>query len=501
MSDPIAQPPSSSSGPHFGTDGQTGSPQPGAAGTIIGGKFRIIKELGAGGMGAVYEVVHEVTMHTRALKLLKKTENEEHLTRLLREASAAGRIGNPHIVETYDAGRFDTGEPYILMEHLSGRTLFDYIRDGGGATVPALVDLVCQTCEGLQAAHEAGIVHRDVKPANLFVVTQNGKPFVKILDFGISKFDPIVTDATELTVDGQLLGTPAYMAPEQLRGEADLDRRVDVYALGVMLYTACAGVRPFKGKTVTEMVVAIVQGTHVPLWQVCPDLPESFCSIVEQAMARDRDARFPTVAALRQALLAELAVQAINVEVTMPPADEAQRKLLPPLAPARPAAPSAPTIDLPQGPQPPIPDRWADPTPAAVQATAQAAAGRGGKRSLAIVAFVAVVVLGNVAFLALRSRNHDDRPVGPQASVGSAASAAPPTSAPAASTAGAASPSVGSTTTALPPSSASTATARATTPATTTPASSLDPKNTHAPVGKATSTSKPAASILRTNPY
>ena len=325
--DPKANPPSgaSGSGPRFTPDE---SAVPSAkGGRVIGGKFRVLSEVGHGGMGAVYEVRHEITQHRRALKLLKKTDNEEHVVRLLREASAAGRIGNPHIVETYDAGRLETGEAYVLMELLEGDTLFDYIRKKGGATIPELIELICQACEGLHAAHEHGIVHRDIKPGNLFITTRDGKPFVKVLDFGISKFEVDATDMTELTGNGELLGTPAYMAPEQLRRGIEIDRRADIYALGITLYAACSGARPFRG-SVTELALAIIDGVHTPLWEAC-NLPRSLCEKVERAMAKNRDDRYPTALALAEALRAELAESDAPLDVgeTMPPSDRSQREI------------------------------------------------------------------------------------------------------------------------------------------------------------------------------
>src|SRR5690349_8470036 len=142
-----------------------------AVGTLVAGKLRIVRALGIGGMGTVYEVEHELTRHRRALKLLhaQLAHNHQAVARFLREASAAGRIGNPHIVETFDAGTLESGEPYLVMEMLRGQTLSDRIARGP-MPIAEVVDLVGQACDGVQAAHDAGIVHRDLKPDNLFVV-------------------------------------------------------------------------------------------------------------------------------------------------------------------------------------------------------------------------------------------------------------------------------------------------------------------------------------------
>ena len=316
---------------------------------LLAGKFRLVKELGRGGMGAVYEVVHEITRHHRALKIVRRADNEEHLQRLLREASAAGRVGNPHVVDTYDAGTLEDGQGYILMELLEGATLFDHLRAKGDASIVYLVDLITQACDGLHAAHEAGIVHRDVKPPNLFVTTRDGRPFLKVVDFGVSKFDPILTEATELTSEGALLGTPAYMAPEQIRGLSDVDRRADVYAIGVILYTATAGERPFRGKALADVAIAIATGDHKPLASMRKDLPISFISIVEKAMAVRREDRYPSCAALAQALRDQLPDE--SIELTMPPADPKPPGDVIPMMPPPPvisqAVPSAPAISGP----------------------------------------------------------------------------------------------------------------------------------------------------------
>jgi len=288
-------------------------------GALIAGKFRVVRELGRGGMGAVYEVMHEVTRHRRALKLLRRVDDAEHVQRLLREASTAGRVQSAHIVETLDAGVLEDGQAFILMELLEGSTLFDHLRASADVSLDGMVDLVIQACRGLHAAHEAGIVHRDVKPANLFVTTRDGKPFLKIVDFGVSKFDHVLTDETELTMDGALVGTPAYMAPEQIRAHKDVDRRADVYALGVVLYAASAGARPFRGSTLTDLAVAISEGAYVPLGEARPELPGPFVDVVTKAMAKDRADRYPSAAALADALTAACATDPTrHLEFTLP---------------------------------------------------------------------------------------------------------------------------------------------------------------------------------------
>jgi len=274
------------------------------AGSVVAGKLRILRLLGEGGMGAVYEVEHEFTKHRRALKLLHAdmAKHEHVVARFLREASAAGRIGNRHIVESFDAGRLDTGEPFLVMELLGGETLEARLTRQGRLPADALADLVGQACDGVQAAHAAGIVHRDLKPENLFIVDTKDGPLLKILDFGISRFDPELTGGHAVTREGATLGTPYYMSPEQIEGDKDLDARADVYALGVILYECASGQRPYEAPALPMLSVLIHGGKPVPLADCCPDLPAGFADVVARAMAKNRDDRFATARELGDAL-------------------------------------------------------------------------------------------------------------------------------------------------------------------------------------------------------
>jgi serine/threonine-protein kinase len=274
-----------------------------APGTLLAGKFRVIRRLGEGGMGSVYEIEHELTKHRRALKMLHSAmaAMPSIVERFLREASAAGRVGNPHIAETFDAGVLDTGEPYLVMELLRGEPLSARVARGP-LLLHEVVDLIGQACVGVAAAHAAGIVHRDLKPDNLFVVDVEGRPFVKILDFGISKFDQNQTGGMALTKEGAAMGTPYYMSPEQIRGIANLDARADVYALGVILYECLAGKRPFESDVLTHLAILIHAGDAQPLEQIRQDLPPGFADLVRHAMASDRDKRLQSALELRQRL-------------------------------------------------------------------------------------------------------------------------------------------------------------------------------------------------------
>jgi serine/threonine-protein kinase len=254
-------------------------------------------------MGAVYEIEHELTKHRRALKLLHRSMAAvpSVVERFLREASAAGRVGNPHIVETFDAGQLETGEPYIVMEMLKGRPLDAMIEKLGRLDYGQAIEILKQACDGVQAAHDAGIVHRDLKPENLFLVESN-RIFVKILDFGISKFDPSRTEGMNLTQEGTALGTPFYMSPEQVRGEANLDARTDVYALGVVLYECLTGKKPFDADSLPHLAVLIHEGKYTPLKSIRPDAPVGLEAVIARAMSIDRNHRYASARALKQSL-------------------------------------------------------------------------------------------------------------------------------------------------------------------------------------------------------
>jgi serine/threonine-protein kinase len=271
-------------------------------------------------MGVVYEVEHELTKHRRALKVIHAhiARQASIYERFLREASAAARIGNPHVAETYDAGRLESGEPYLLMELVDGETLDQRLLRVGPMSPGELADLVHQACEGVQAAHDAGIVHRDLKPENLIVTLRDNAPFVKILDFGISKFDSERTGSLGITVAGAVMGTPYYMSPEQVRGVSQVDARTDVYATGVILYECACGVRPFEATTVEALAVLIHVGKPTPLAERRPSLPTEFCAIVHRAMAVEPGDRFQSARALGEAL-APLRVRTLRTPISSAP--------------------------------------------------------------------------------------------------------------------------------------------------------------------------------------
>ncbi len=268
-------------------------------GKVLDGKYRLVRLIGKGGMGSVYEAEHTVINRRVAVKLLNPEYADEGdiVARFVREAQAASSIGHPNIIDIQDVGE-DDGKTFIVMELLEGTSLSALIKSRGRLEPSHAVAIARQVADGLQAAHEKGIVHRDLKADNVFLThdARLGEQ-VRILDFGISKV--MEADGTDLTQTGAVMGTPHYMAPEQVRGEKDVDARIDVWALGVMIYEMLTGMYPFPGTRTPEVLVKILTE---PMAALEPDLPDDLVEVVERALEKDRDARYASVAEMRKAL-------------------------------------------------------------------------------------------------------------------------------------------------------------------------------------------------------
>jgi serine/threonine protein kinase len=277
-------------------------PSPSLTGVVLSERFRVRRRLGEGGMAAVYEVEHAITRRLGALKLLQPryAASAEAVERMIREASAAGRIASPHIVETYDAGRLESGEPYIFMELLLGESLESALSHRGRLPFSEAIEIAQQAAAGLSAAHAAGIVHRDIKPANLFLVS-GPRPFVKILDFGISKFSG--RGLKTLTKEGHALGTFSYMPPEQMMGAKRVDERADIYALGVVLYECVTGQPPFYAASLPELTRAMLDGNYVSVARQRADAPPAFDQVLAKCLKAEPKARYANM----RELAAELA--------------------------------------------------------------------------------------------------------------------------------------------------------------------------------------------------
>jgi len=286
--------------PTAGADGR------GRIGEVLGDRYELVRLLGAGGMGVVYEARHRVIGRRFAVKLLYPhcAQRPSILTRFQREARAAGSLENEHIAAALDFGLASDGAPYLVMEYLAGQDLAALLAREGSLPAGRAVSLIIQGCRGLAAAHANDIVHRDLKPANLFLTHRSdGADLVKVLDFGIAKLlDSDDDTSASLTASGKLLGTVSYMSPEQARGDADLDRRIDVYALGAILYELLTAARAHPGGNHQAVLFHILTQSCERLRTLRPDLPRGLDAVVEKAMARDRAGRYASVDELAAAL-------------------------------------------------------------------------------------------------------------------------------------------------------------------------------------------------------
>lgn len=273
-------------------------------GQVLANRYRVDRCIGVGGMGSVYEAWDGVGSQRVAVKVLHQALLRHPVIpkRFLQEAMAARALTTPYAVKVEGTGTLPDGCPFIVMEFLDGLDLGTLVRQAGGKLgVERVVRLADQIAAALEEAHAKGIVHRDLKPENVFVLRTAAGEMIKVVDFGISK---ILTreDGIRLTQTGTTLGTPQYMAMEQLRGAKDLDGRVDVYALGVMLYEVLSGVRPYDGFTYEEVIMKVATTVPPPLSSYRGDLPPVLVELVTRAMHRDREARVGSMTEFRQAL-------------------------------------------------------------------------------------------------------------------------------------------------------------------------------------------------------
>lgn len=285
-----------------------------AADPLIGadvGRYTVVDKLGTGSTGCVYKAVHKELETEFALKVLfgDLGANETIVTRFKREAQAASRIRSPHVVSVVDFGATDEGLVYYVMEYSPGRVLQDLLRDTGALGKHRAAKLLVEIAKGLEAAHSLGFIHRDIKPANIVLVVQQGREMAKILDFGIVRVQNDDQDTTKLTRAGLVIGTPAYMSPEQAAG-AEITIGADLYSLGVVLFEMLEGARPFKARSVAEMVVKHTDfpppplGHHGGLEEIATRLLakkpeeryESAAAVIAAVEALDLDA--PTTAAV-----------------------------------------------------------------------------------------------------------------------------------------------------------------------------------------------------------
>jgi serine/threonine protein kinase len=280
-----------------------GKPDP-WLGRIVDGRYRVITRIGSGGMGVVYRVEHLRLGKTAAMKVLAPdvAEKAEMIQRFHLEAQAVSRLNHPNIVQTFDFGQFENAL-YLIMEHVKGDDLAAVLKGEGPLPFARAARLFVQACSALTEAHDHGIIHRDLKPENLMVQRRrDGSEHIKVLDFGLAKLRER-DESASITTGKQILGTPYYISPEQVRGET-LDPRADVYSLGATLYRVLTGAPPFQAPSPMAVLSKHITDPVVPPRARAPDreLPPEADQIVLRAMAKKVEDRYPSAAAFQEDL-------------------------------------------------------------------------------------------------------------------------------------------------------------------------------------------------------
>jgi eukaryotic-like serine/threonine-protein kinase len=277
-------------------------------GEIVAGKYQVAGLLGNGGMGYVVSALHIELGELVALKFLHREAllHEQLVARFAREARAAVKIRSEHVVRVFDVGALPDGVPFIVMEHLKGQDLADVVSQRGRLPIPVAVEYVMQACEALASAHAKGIVHRDVKPENLFLTRlEHGGDVIKVLDFGISKLalsSSISTGPRQFVETQIAMGSPTYMSPEQVRACAEVDARADVWSLGCVLFELLTGTTAFDAPTLMQLGVAILESEPARLRSLLNDAPPGLEAAILRCLEKDPDKRFQNMAELASAL-------------------------------------------------------------------------------------------------------------------------------------------------------------------------------------------------------
>ncbi|MCA9625656.1 MAG: serine/threonine protein kinase, partial [Myxococcales bacterium] len=269
-------------------------------GTMVTSTLRLVRLIGRGAMGSVWLADHLGLQSQVAVKFMAPAvaDDEVSVQRFRQEAKAAAEIRSPHVVQVFDHGRTEDGQLYIVMELLEGASLDKWVKVKGPLGVTEAAGVVTQACKALAKAHERGIFHRDIKPANIFLIDGGGEAFVKVLDFGVAKFTG--EEAVNMTAAGNMVGTPAFMSPEQLFHGKEVDHRGDLWSLAVVTYFALLGKRPFVGKTLGELCISIKHAQYVPPTALRPELPAEIDGWFARAFHDDIALRFQSAKELAQ---------------------------------------------------------------------------------------------------------------------------------------------------------------------------------------------------------
>jgi len=276
-----------------------------APGAFIAGRYRVLRKIGEGGMGMLYACLDTVLSREVAVKLMQRSLASEPLVaeRLMREARLAAQLRR-HVAQVFDCGMLETGEPYIVMELLSGQDMYAVLRESGPLKPEEVSAVMLQVCDGLAEAHAKGIIHRDLKPENLFCATQpDGEVVVKIVDFGVSK-QLSGRRMRAQTNPGESVGSPQYMSPEQITAPSEVDARTDIWSLGVVMFELLTGKLPFRGPGTARICAAVLTEPTPAISDYRDDVPPALEFIVRRCLEKNRDDRFDDVLQLSAALAA-----------------------------------------------------------------------------------------------------------------------------------------------------------------------------------------------------
>ncbi|MGA7118605.1 MAG: serine/threonine-protein kinase, partial [Polyangiaceae bacterium] len=281
-------------------------PVPVREGELVAGKYRVGGVIGVGGMGVVVEALHEQLDKRIAIKFVRGEVlgNDEAVARFLREARAAAKLKSEHAAKVLDVGLLESGVPYMVMELLEGADLAQTLAERGPLPIEIAAEWIAQACEAVAEAHAAGIVHRDLKPQNLFLArTVGGAVNVKVLDFGVAKsVQTAAVGPGALTHTRAMLGSPLYMAPEQMRSARGVDCRADVWALGVVLFELLTQRMPFEAETLPDLCLKVVGDAPLRLSEFRSDIPDAMAKVVEHCLEKDAERRYANAAELASAL-------------------------------------------------------------------------------------------------------------------------------------------------------------------------------------------------------